>query len=101
MYRLKEDTMAELEIKKSRFLCYLHKSFSEADAKEFITANQKASSKRKGITDYAFIIGEQNELQRSNDDGSRRGSRCPHVECLANRSDAGYRCGNRPLFWRY
>ena len=36
MYRLKEDTMAELEIKKSRFLCYLHKSFSEADAKEFI-----------------------------------------------------------------
>ena len=36
MYRLKEDHMEELEIKKSRFLCYLHKTFSEEDAKEYI-----------------------------------------------------------------
>ena len=45
MYRLKEDTMAELEIKKSRFLCYLHKSFSEADAKEFIQQIKKLHPK--------------------------------------------------------
>lgn len=35
--------MAELEIKKSRFLCYLHKSFSEADAKDFIQKIKAAS----------------------------------------------------------
>ena len=41
MYRLKEDHMEELEIKKSRFLCYLHKTFSEEDAKEYILKIKK------------------------------------------------------------
>ena len=59
MYRLKEDTMAELEIKKSRFLCYLHKSFSEADAKEFIQQIKKLHPNARHHC-YAFIIGEQN-----------------------------------------
>ena len=73
MYRLKEDTMAELEIKKSRFLCYLHKSFSEADAKEFIQQIKKLHPNARHHC-YAFIIGEQNELQRSNDDGEPQGT---------------------------
>ena len=36
MYRLKEDHMDEFEIKKSRFLCYLHRCNSEEEAKTFI-----------------------------------------------------------------
>ena len=85
MYRLKEDTMAELEIKKSRFLCYLHKSFSEADAKEFIQQIKKLHPNARHHC-YAFIIGEQNELQRSNDDGEPQGTAgVPMLECLANR----------------
>ena len=51
MYRLKEDTMAELEIKKSRFLCYLHKSFSEADAKEFIQQIKKLHPNRMSCSE--------------------------------------------------
>ncbi|MEJ8736537.1 YigZ family protein [Erysipelotrichaceae bacterium HCN-30851] len=85
MYRLKKDTMAELEIKKSRFLCYLHKSFSESDAKEFIQSIKKMHPNARHHC-YAFIIGEHNELQRSNDDGEPQGTAgVPMLECLANR----------------
>lgn len=85
MYRLKEDAMAELEIKKSRFLCYLHKSFSEADAKDFIQQIRKLHPNARHHC-YAFIIGEHNEWQRSNDDGEPKGTAgVPMLECLANR----------------
>ena len=39
MYRLKTDHVDEFEIKKSRFICYLHKTFDEEDAKAFIKEN--------------------------------------------------------------
>ena len=85
MYRIKDDTMAELEIKKSRFLCYLHKSFSEADAKDFIQKIKKLHPNARHHC-YAFIIGEHNELQRSNDDGEPQGTAgVPMLECLVNR----------------
>ena len=63
MYRLKEDTMAELEIKKSRFLCYLHKSFSEADAKEFIQDKSKSFIQTQGIT--AMPLSSENRMSCS------------------------------------
>lgn len=74
MYRLKEDHMDELEIKKSRFLCYMHKCLSEEEAKAFL---QQIKKEHPNATHhcYAFIIGEQNELQRSNDDGEPSGDR--------------------------
>lgn len=75
--------MAELDIKKSRFLCYLHKSFSEADAKDYIQKIRKEHPNANHHC-YAFIIGEQNELQRSNDDGEPQGTAgVPMLECLA------------------
>lgn len=83
MYRIKEDHMAELEIKKSRFLCYLHKSFSEEDAKAYIQQIKKEHPNARHHC-YAFIIGEQKELQRSNDDGEPQGTAgVPMLECLA------------------
>ena len=54
MYRIKDDTMAELEIKKSRFLCYLHKSFSEADAKDFIQKIKNLHNSAGSEKDYAL-----------------------------------------------
>lgn len=84
MYRLKEDHMDELEIKKSRFLCYMHKCFSEEEAKAFL---QQIKKEHPNATHhcYAFIIGEQNELQRSNDDGEPSGTAgVPILECLMN-----------------
>lgn len=74
--------MDELEIKKSRFLCYLHKCFQEEDAKAFV---QKIKKEHPNATHhcYAFVIGEQNELQRSNDDGEPSGTAgVPMLECL-------------------
>lgn len=86
MYRLKEDHMEELEIKKSRFLCYLHKTFSEEDAKEYILKIKKEHPNARHHC-YAFIIGEHNEIQRSNDDGEPSGTAgVPMLECLTNRN---------------
>lgn len=86
MYRLKQDHINELEIKKSRFLCYLHKTFDEADAKAFILQVRKAHPNANHHC-YAFLIGEQNEMQRSNDDGEPAGTAgVPMLECLSNRN---------------
>lgn len=85
MYRLKEDYEAEIEIKKSRFITYLHASFNEQDAKEYI---QMIRKKHPNATHhcYAFIIGEQDEIQRSNDDGEPSGTAgLPMLECLSHR----------------
>lgn len=73
MYRLKEDHMDQFEIKKSRFLCYLHRSESEEDAKAFVQYIKKEHPDATHHC-YAFIIGEQNEIQRSNDDGEPAGT---------------------------
>lgn len=82
MYRLKTDHMDEFEIKKSRFICYLHKTFDEEDAKAFIQSIKKEHPNARHHC-YAFIIGEHNEIQRSNDDGEPSGTAgVPMLECL-------------------
>ena len=82
MYRLKEDKMAELEIKKSRFLCYLHTCKCEEDAKAFILQIKKEHPNANHHC-YAFVIGEQNECMRSNDDKEPAGTAgVPMLECL-------------------
>lgn len=85
MYRLKEDHVETLEIKKSRFLCYLHKCFTEEDAKAFILQIKKQHPNANHHC-YAFLMGSQNELQRSNDDGEPSGTAgLPTLECLMHR----------------
>lgn len=82
MYRLKEDHNDELEIKKSRFICYLHKTFSEADARAFIQDIKKLHPNARHHC-HAFMIGEHNEIQRSSDDGEPSGTAgVPMLECL-------------------
>ena len=83
MYRLKEEHVEELEIKKSRFLCYLFPVTSEEDAKTIITTIKKMHPNATHHC-YAFIIGEHNEIQRSNDDGEPAGTAgVPMLECLS------------------
>lgn len=82
MYRLKEDHEDELDIKKSRFICYLHKTFDEQDAKDFITMIKKMHPNATHHC-YAFVIGEHDEIKRSNDDGEPSGTAgVPMLECL-------------------
>lgn len=82
MYRLKDDYMSEIEIKKSRFLCFLHRTTSEDDAKNYILSIKKEHPNATHHC-YAFVIGEHNEIQRSNDDGEPAGTAgVPMLECL-------------------
>lgn len=85
MFRLKEDYMHEIIIKKSRFLCYLHTCHNEEDAKAFILRVKKEHPNANHHC-YAFLIGEHNELARSNDDGEPSGTAgVPMLECLHHR----------------
>ena len=82
MYRIKEDHEEQMEIKKSRFITYLHRTKSEADAKAFLTAIRRLHPDATHHC-YAFIIGEHNEIKRSNDDGEPAGTAgVPMLECL-------------------
>lgn len=81
MYRLQEDVSHEIVIKKSRFICYLHKCDDETDAKAFITAIKKQHSDARHCC-YAMILSNQN-IMRSNDDGEPHGTAgIPMLECL-------------------
>lgn len=86
MYRIKQSHMEEIEIKKSRFLCYLYRVFCEEEAKALIQQVRKEHPNANHHC-YAFIIGEHNEIQRSNDDGEPAGTAgVPMLECLAARN---------------
>ena len=70
MPRIKEDITHTLEIKKSRFITYLHRTESEEDARDFIKFIKK---KHPDATHHctALIIGD---LCRSNDDHEPAGT---------------------------
>lgn len=82
MFRCKEDSHFEIEIKKSRFITYLHRCFDEQDAKEYILKIKKEHPNATHHC-YAMILGEHNEIQRNNDDGEPGGTAgVPMLECL-------------------
>lgn len=80
MYRIKEDSIIELEIKKSKFITYLHRCSSEEDAKTLLT-NIKKQHPFANHHCYAFILS--NQIQRSNDDKEPSGTAgVPMLEAL-------------------
>lgn len=85
MYHIQADTETEIIIKKSRFITYLHQVYDEAEAKAYIQAIKKMHPDADHHC-YAFIIGEHDEIQRSNDDKEPSGTAgVPMLECLKNR----------------
>lgn len=85
MYHIQADTETEIIIKKSRFITYLHQVYDEAEAKAYIQAIKKMHPDANHHC-YAFIIGEHDEIQRSNDDKEPSGTAgVPMLECLKNR----------------
>ncbi len=70
---IKEDYQHEIEIKKSRFICFLKRISSEEEAKEFIQQIKKEHWKANHNCS-AFVLGERNETQRSSDDGEPSGT---------------------------
>lgn len=71
--RIKDDVEHTLTIHKSEFICYLHKCFSEEDARDYINKIRKLHREATHCC-TAFVIGENNEIQRSNDDGEPSGT---------------------------
>lgn len=82
MARLVKESIHEIEIEKSRFICYVNRVFSELEAKEYIQTIKKLHPTATHHCS-AFLIGEHQELQRSNDDGEPSGTAgVPILECL-------------------
>lgn len=70
---IKEDGQVQEEIKKSRFICYAKRVYSEEEARDFITAIKKEHYKATHNCS-AFIIGERSEIKRTSDDGEPSGT---------------------------
>lgn len=76
--RLKEDFHHTIVIERSEFICYVRKCLDEVQAKAFIQEIRKLHPEANHHC-YAYIAGQHNELQRSNDAGEPAGlraSRC-------------------------
>ncbi|MGX7197179.1 YigZ family protein [Enterococcus olivae] len=79
---IKEDGQAEIEIKKSRFICFFKRITSEEEAKAFIQVIKKEHWKANHNCN-AFVLGDKNEIQRSSDDGEPSGTAgVPMLEVL-------------------
>lgn len=79
---IKEDNQHEIEIKKSRFICFLKRIESEEEAKNFIQQIKKEHWKANHNCS-AFILGDRNDIQRSSDDGEPSGTAgVPMLEVL-------------------
>ncbi len=84
-YTIEQDGQFELEIKKSRFICHFKQVTSEADAQTFIKSIKKEHDKANHNC-VAYLIGEQDEIQRAYDDGEPSGTAgVPMLEVLKKR----------------
>lgn len=82
MPRIKQETINEMIIEKSRFITYLNRAECEEEAKSYIQLIKKL---HPDATHHcsAFIYGKHDEFQRSNDDGEPSGTAgVPMLECL-------------------
>lgn len=81
-YTIKQDGQFEIVIKKSRFICTLKRIDSEDHAKEIIQAIKKEHWKATHNC-VAYVLGDNQEIQRSNDDGEPSGTAgVPMLEVL-------------------
>ncbi|KAA0548630.1 YigZ family protein [Bacillus sp. BGMRC 2118] len=72
----------EIIIEKSRFICYIDRATTEAEAQEFITKIKKLNSSANHNCS-AYLIGEHDQIQKANDDGEPSGTAgVPMLEVL-------------------
>lgn len=67
------DVVAELEVKRSRFLCFLRRVDDEPAARSLLAELRKSHHNARHHCS-AFVVGPQRSLQRSNDDGEPAGT---------------------------
>ncbi|KAB1644107.1 YigZ family protein [Gulosibacter chungangensis] len=79
---LRGDIEHEIEIKRSRFICYLSRVESQTEAREFVELI-RAEHRLARHHCTAFVIGADRMIQRSNDDGEPSGTAgLPMLEAL-------------------
>ncbi|WP_088070563.1 YigZ family protein [Gottfriedia luciferensis] len=75
----------EIEIEKSRFICYIDEVKTESEAQQFI-ADIKKKHHDANHNCSAYLIGEHDEIQKANDDGEPSGTAgVPMLEVLKKR----------------
>lgn len=72
-FTIKDESIAEFKEKKSIFIGHGKRVENEDEAKEFIH-NIKSKHKQARHNVYAYIIGENREVQRYSDDGEPQGT---------------------------
>ncbi|MGO3732310.1 MAG: YigZ family protein [Vagococcus sp.] len=81
-YTIKKDGQYEIDIKKSRFICTLKRVDSEEEAKNIIQTIKKEHWKANHNCS-AYVLGENQTIQRSSDDGEPSGTAgVPMLEVL-------------------
>jgi uncharacterized YigZ family protein len=81
---------AEVEIKRSRFLCLVRRVESEAEARATISARRRAFHDARH-TCSAFLLGPHRDVARSSDDGEPAGTAgAPMLDALASYLPAPY-----------
>ncbi|MDT2738472.1 YigZ family protein [Enterococcus canintestini] len=82
---IQKDGVAEIEIKKSRFICSLKRVETEDEAKLFIQRIKKEHWKATHNCS-AFVVGDKSEIKRSSDDGEPSGTAgIPMLEVLVKK----------------
>lgn len=82
--RIQKESLHEIEINKSRFLCYLKRVETEEEAREFIKEIKKEHPK---ATHHCSAMLISQEIQRSSDDGEPSGTAgIPMLETLRKRN---------------
>ncbi|MCC5888986.1 MAG: YigZ family protein [Alkalibacterium sp.] len=79
---IKAEGNHEIIINKSRFICSMKRTDSEAEAQQFI-ADIKAEHPKANHNCFAYLIGNTNSIQRMSDDGEPSGTAgVPMLEVL-------------------
>lgn len=66
-------TQFELVIKKSRFICSLHRASSEQEAQKFIKQVQD-NNRKANHNCFAYLVGDNDQIQRESDNGEPSGT---------------------------
>src|SRR5699024_7514665 len=81
-YTIKQSGSHEIIIQRSRFIGHVSRAYSEEEAQAFISEIQKEHHNASHNC-FAYIIGEQDQFQKANDDGEPSGTAgIPMLEVL-------------------
>lgn len=84
-YTVKEPGSHEIVIQKSRFITFVGRAYTEEEAQSFITEIKK-EHKNANHNCSAYLIGEQDHIQKANDDGEPSGTAgVPMLDVLKKR----------------